>query len=109
MIQEEQESIIRDIQTFFNEQIVDKLGVDNIVLDVTRPRKDLVKLVDLNPFGPTTDTALFEWSELADDLEPDMMDFRFVQTKGGIQPNRLVLKRLKKHQTTKGWWVGGKK
>ncbi len=34
------------------------------MFDVVRFKKSLVKLVDFNPFGQTTDSILFEWSEL---------------------------------------------
>lgn len=29
--------------------------------------KDMVKLIDFNPFNSLTDTSLFEWSELKSD------------------------------------------
>ena len=94
-INEEQENIICDIKSFFHEHIADKLvdEVPNVVMDVTRPTKDHVKLIDFNPFGETTDTKLFNWSELhemqVDEDEENEIDFRFVETESGIQPNGL--------------------
>jgi len=60
-------------------------------MDVTRPTKDHVKLIDFNPFGETTDTKLFNWSELQEMKvdDDDDIDFRFVETESGIQPNGL--------------------
>ena len=68
-ISEEKHDIIRDIKSFFNEHVKEKLvensgGVENIVMDIARPFKDVVKLIDFNPFGSTTDVNLFEWTEL---------------------------------------------
>jgi len=86
-INEEQDNIICDIQSFFHEYIVDKLvdEVPNVVMDVTRPTKDHVKLIDFNPFGETTDTKLFNWSELQEmKVDDDDIDFRFVETESGI-------------------------
>ena len=110
-IKEEKESIKRDIQTFFDEQISSKLdsepqresdcvgeklrSLSDIVFDIVRLRKDHVRLVDINPFGPTTDSLLFEWDELADINAVDsrnannIFEFRFIENDAGIQPNGL--------------------
>ena len=34
------------------------------VFDVYRPAKDRVVLLDFNPFGETTESLLFSWSEM---------------------------------------------
>ena len=61
----EEESIRRDLVTFFREQIRDKFPLSSYVFDVTRPGKDRVILMDFNPFGNPTDTLLFEsWEDL---------------------------------------------
>ena len=91
---EEKHDIIRDIKSFFNEHVKDKLvensgGVENIVMDIARPFKDVVKLIDFNPFGSTTDVSLFEWTELEEMEVSDDVEFRFVQSSSGIQPTRL--------------------
>lgn len=94
-IEVEKEDIVRDIQSFFNEHIAEKLPKDlNLVMDVTRPAKDNVKLIDFNPFGVTTDISLFEWSDFQADFES--IDFRFVQSSGGIQPTGLRMYSLPK-------------
>ncbi len=89
-IKEDEASIVSDIKSFFKEFIKDKLLADNIVMDVCRPTKDLVRLVDFNPFGITTDTCLFTWEEL-EQLESgsNNIDFRFVSNQAGIQPSGL--------------------
>ena len=66
----------------------------NFVFDVIRKRKDLVRLVDFNPFGPTTDSLLFEWGELQDmdnlvDFEDSRFIFKFIENDAGIQPSCL--------------------
>lgn len=57
------EDIIKDITSFYKEQIQSKFPLDNYVVDVFRSKKDSVKLIDFNPFGITTDAILFDWNE----------------------------------------------
>jgi len=100
-ILEEKDDILRDINSFFNEHVKDKLAeepsIDNVVMDITRPFKDVVKLIDFNPFGPTTDINLFQWTEL-DEMEAidRHVDFRYVQSSSGIQPTGLRMYSLPK-------------
>ena len=61
-------------------------------MDISRPSKDQIKLVDFNPFGPTTDTVLVDWNELEQMIPSSdrlQIDFRFVQNQCGIRPNSL--------------------
>ena len=95
-IADEKEDIVRDIHSFFHEHVKGRLnGIDNLVMDVSRPSKDVIKLIDFNPFGITTDTALIDWNELEDMQvtnsvqHPSQIDFRFVQSQCGIRPNSL--------------------
>ena len=110
-IVEEKDSIRRDIKTFFEEHICSRLQVGglisekngcrnktsklcaNFVFDVVRLKKDHVRLVDINPFGETTDSLLFEWRELKDfdctESDNQNVEFRFVEDDAGIQPNGL--------------------
>ena len=92
-ISEEKDDIVRDIHSFFHENVKRKLtNIDNLVMDITRPSKDQIKLVDFNPFGPTTDTALVDWNELSQMLPSSdryQIDFRYVQSQCGIRPNSL--------------------
>ena len=107
-IKDDKESIQRDIQTFYDEYVLSKLNdlcskksciklsyQPDFVFDVIRKRKDLVRLVDFNPFGSTTDPLLFEWEELHN-MDKDMnvedinsFQFRFIENDAGIQPSGL--------------------
>lgn len=98
---EEKDDILRDIKSFFNENVKERLaehcGIDDIVMDIARPSKDVVKLIDFNPFGATTDIKLFEWTELEEMEVPDEhIEFRFVQSSSGIQPTGLGMYSLPK-------------
>ena len=106
-IKDERDSIKRDIQTFFDEYIACKLrdsSAENdifslsphtdFVFDIIRKRKDVVRLLDFNPFGPTTDSLLFEWEELNSehaihDINEISFQFRYVENDAGIQPSGL--------------------
>ncbi|XP_013784608.1 cell division cycle protein 123 homolog, partial [Limulus polyphemus] len=57
--------IVQDIQSFFKEHMQGKFVDKNYVFDVYRRRKDRVRLMDFNPFGPITDPLLFRWEDLA--------------------------------------------
>ena len=58
-------------------------------MDVVRPSKDTVVLVDFNPWGQTTDSLLFSWEELDLMLQtpPDCVDFRYIKESGGVMPH----------------------
>ena len=57
------EDIIKDITSFYKEQILPKFPLDSYVMDVYRSKKDSVYLIDFNPYGITTDAILFDWNE----------------------------------------------
>merc|ERR1719445_1622186 len=78
----EEESIKQDIITFFSEHIRGKFPLSDFILDVVRPRKDKVILVDLNPWGETTDTLLFTWNQLSHFPLQSPVQFRYVQESG---------------------------
>jgi len=83
----EEESIKLDILSFFHEHISQKFKLQHFVIDVTRPRKDKIILVDFNPWGDTTDSLLFTWEELEemkDNIEPCL---RYIKESGGVQPH----------------------
>ena len=103
---DEKDSIIRDIKTFFDEHINSRFGItltknacaetnlcvqNNFVFDVIRKRKDLIRLVDFNPFGPTTDSLLFDWDDLNTKVPntEEKIEFRFIEDDAGIQPTGL--------------------
>lgn len=57
-------NIRSDIISFWRENIENRFPLQNYVFDVYRPAKDRVLLLDFNPFGETTDSLLFSWSEM---------------------------------------------
>ena len=64
------------------------------MFDIIRKRKDVVRLVDFNPFGPTTDSLLFDWDELKEEhallnREENGFHFRYIENDAGIQPSGL--------------------
>ncbi|KAK3881842.1 hypothetical protein Pcinc_013746 [Petrolisthes cinctipes] len=60
----DQANIRSDIVSFWRENIENRFPLLNYVIDVYRPAKDNVILLDFNPFGETTDGLLFSWKEL---------------------------------------------
>ena len=56
-------------------------------MDVFIDRRKRVWIVDFNPFGATTDSLLFDWSELIEhDNTDDTIDFLIVETQAGVRP-----------------------
>ncbi|KAI8580275.1 hypothetical protein K450DRAFT_237687 [Umbelopsis ramanniana AG] len=59
------------IHEFFEDRVRDQFESDNYVFDVyVLQNRRTVKLVDFNPFSPTTDGLLYEWAELYQ-ISPD--------------------------------------
>ncbi len=76
------------------------------VFDVVRYLKDRVRLVDFNPFGPTTDSLLFDWDAepLSGDAGHAAPELRHIgRESSGIRPNpmrRLCVPLDFQHLTT---------
>jgi len=83
------QSIVTDIRTFFREFVQNRFQSKSYVFDVLRLRKDRVKLVDFNPFSPVTDSHLFDWDELKQMQPVNQVDFRYIESEMGIQPDGL--------------------
>ena len=85
----EESNIKRDVLTFFSEHIRSKFPLSRFVMDVVRPSKDYVILVDFNPWGQTTDSLLFSWQELDLMLQTphDSVDFRYIKESSGVMPH----------------------
>ena len=103
----EEESIKQDILSFFTEHIRlsfvlkffgsslsryifrSKFSLSRYVMDVIRPSKDNVVLVDFNPWGETTDGLMYTWEELDTWRTRDdgHVDFRFIREGGGVMPH----------------------
>ena len=75
-IAQDRATIVGDIASFFNEQLKNRFASPEFVFDVARFGKDRIKLVDFNPFGPTTDPILFSWQEL-EVLDLELADVQF--------------------------------
>jgi len=82
----EEESIKQDIMSFFSEHIRSKFPLTKYVIDVVRPSKDNVILLDFNPWGLTTDSLMYTWEEL-DSWDKTWIEFRFISESGGVQPH----------------------
>ena len=76
-IRVEEENIKQDILTFFSEHIINRFSLSRYVMDVIRPSKDNVLLVDFNPWGDTTDALMFNWEELDSRIHSDGVEFRY--------------------------------
>ncbi len=94
-VAKDRESVITDVKSFFGEFISGRFPLDSFAFDVVRWAKDVVRLVDFNPFGPPTDPILFSWEELevmadlSNEEDEGELDFRCVEDDTGIQPNGL--------------------
>ncbi|XP_064488673.1 translation initiation factor eIF2 assembly protein-like [Ornithodoros turicata] len=88
-IEEQRNAIVQDIVSFFEEHIVHKFPDENYVFDVHRIRKDVVVLLDFNPFGSQTDSLLFDWDELEafDARRRDLPELRYMTEDRGVQPS----------------------
>ncbi|KAH7938251.1 hypothetical protein HPB49_021981 [Dermacentor silvarum] len=89
-IEEQEANIVQDIMSFFHERIKSKFVSSSYVFDVYRKRKDVVKLLDFNPFGTHTDSLLFDWEELENfkvDQAAGLPVFRYMKENRGVQPS----------------------
>ncbi|UXI18822.1 hypothetical protein NH340_JMT04765 [Sarcoptes scabiei] len=100
-IAKEQSIIVQDIFEFFNNRIRAKFPLHNYVIDVFRPDINSIVLIDVNVFGPLTDSLLFDWEELIaisnrNDLDnlSSLPEFRFIENHCGIQPQRFEYNSL---------------
>lgn len=91
------ESIMTDISCFIDDNhISNKFPLRNFVMDVYRPCKGSVVLLDFNPFDKlVTDPLLFSWDELNKAI-PVLPELRLVDPSSGMQPSQSVASRLPK-------------
>ncbi len=64
-----QQKIHEDITRFYKTKVQSKFSEGSFVFDVYRYGDAKVKLVDINPFSNVTDSLLFTWQEIAEDLK----------------------------------------
>lgn len=79
---EEVEAIQAAIQEFFEQKLRERFRLKRYVFDVyvDIPPRRRVWLVDLSPWGPTTDACLFDWDDLADMSAARSPELRVVQS-----------------------------
>jgi len=84
----EEINIKQDLTSFFQEQIHSRFKLNQYVIDLIRPKKDKVLLVDFNPWGETTDSILFSYEEL-DSLRARSSgtQFKYIKESNGVQPH----------------------
>ena len=83
-IEDQEDSIVQDVVSFYREHIEDRFPSPSFVFDVIRSKKDKVILVDFNPYGETTDPLFFTWDELEQGFD---FDFRYATDSSGVQPH----------------------
>ncbi|KAH3756685.1 cell division cycle protein 123-like [Pelomyxa schiedti] len=68
------------VQKFFNDEIRDKIPMDNYVIDFA-VSEDLhsVSVVELNPFARTTGSCLFDWEKDATVIQNGPFEYRVIQ------------------------------
>ena len=103
-IQAQEESVRRDLTTFYREQVRGRFPLTTFVMDVARPGKDRVTLVDFNPWRATTDPILYTWEELEEEEEEVEgqvvvevreegeeeeveVELRYIESPVGVQPS----------------------
>jgi len=81
------DEILLNLVEFFNNHIQNKFPSIDFVVDIYRKDSNKLYIIDFNPWGPMTDTLLFDWSELLTLSNNEKPEFRFVNSQNGIKPN----------------------
>ena len=82
-----------EIIDFFDETIRHRFAnatISNYVFDVYLDKKDRVWILDFNPWSCSTDSLLFEWSELLTLDEEDDPHVRIVETNNQVRQDPLA-------------------
>ncbi|CAF0883297.1 unnamed protein product [Rotaria sp. Silwood1] len=82
--------IMTNIVEFFNTHIQNKFPSVDFVVDIYRKDSNKLYIIDFNPWGPMTDSLLFDWPDiltlsLQNNIEKP--EFRYVNSHIGIKPN----------------------
>ncbi|XP_012696801.1 cell division cycle protein 123 homolog [Clupea harengus] len=105
-ISKQEDSICHSIHDFFRDHIQYKFPDDDFVMDIYRDSCGRVWLIDMNPFGPVTDSLLFTWEELtsgsrltASQTQDDMPQeegpaFRYTTSEVTVQPSPCLSYRM---------------
>ncbi|XP_055613298.1 cell division cycle protein 123 homolog [Uranotaenia lowii] len=94
-IAKERSDIVNDIVSLFKEKIKEKFPLKDYVIDVYRPAKDHVVILDFSVYGKgNSDSLAFDYDQLDAEAETatieeeDDPEFRYLPEDCGIQPNR---------------------
>lgn len=81
------DEIQRNILEFFTNHIQNKFLSKDFVVDIYRKDANKLYIIDFNPWGPMTDSLLFDWPELLQITDPIKPEFRFITSQNGIKPS----------------------
>ncbi|CAF3839508.1 unnamed protein product [Rotaria magnacalcarata] len=84
------DQIVSNIVAFFHNNIQNKFPSTDFVIDIYRKDSNKLYIIDFNPWGPMTDSLLFDWPELVNlslQNNNDKPEFRYVNSQHGIKPN----------------------
>ncbi|CAF1440095.1 unnamed protein product [Rotaria sordida] len=84
------DQIITNIVEFFNTHIQNKFPSGDYVVDIYRKDSNKLYIIDFNPWGPMTDSLLFDWPDiltLSLQNNNEKPEFRYVSSQNGIKPN----------------------
>lgn len=97
-IKDNQDDIITDILSFYENKIADVFQDSCYVFDIYRYAEEKVLLIDFSPFGPPTNPLLFSWADFSDEelLDEDVPIFRAISSELGVQPGLYACSRLPK-------------
>ncbi|UJR21028.1 hypothetical protein I4U23_024128 [Adineta vaga] len=85
--------ILDDLVQFFKAHIQNKFLSVDFVVDIYRKDSNKLYIIDFNPWGPMTDSLLFNWSELltlSTQNTNEQPEFRYVNSQNGIRPNSYI-------------------
>ncbi|CAM2708411.1 unnamed protein product [Rotaria socialis] len=84
------DQIVSNIVAFFHNNIQNKFPSTDFVIDIYRKDSNKLYIIDFNPWGPMTDSLLFDWPDLVNlslQNNNDEPEFRYVNSQHGIKPN----------------------
>jgi len=94
-LKQDKDRIYDLIHDFFEDYIKHRFAngsIGNYVVDVFLDKKDRIWVIDFNPWARTTDSLLYEWSELTsmDDEMDDDEGIRIAESEGEVRQDPLA-------------------
>ena len=74
----QKDQIEKDIREFYDNKLKDLVPLDEYIIDFGITDEEGVKVIELNPYNPNTDSCLFSWSRDAEILKSGPFEFRIV-------------------------------